>query len=545
MTRKAPSSLYAKLDSLKNGDTIEVNIFLKNQPALEPVASENLVAEDPQPLDAVGSMRSEATASQRELLSYLQGDQIPFMSLNENVSLPKVIVKDTYWINNSVTAEVTREVLETILEREDVEFVELRSTVSLEDMLDAEIVCDPPEKDAASTVAAAPALNADSNNSAGLQPEIEATVLTGAAEPTSTIKRIGAPQLWANGLTGDGIIVAVIDSGVNYDHPDLKSHMWDGGEEFPHHGFDFLGNDNDPRDDPKFNGHGTACAGIVAGDGTSGEATGVAPKAIIMAIRARDENSLWAGFQLALQHGAHVISMSLSIKHLPLNFESPTPIPTNFEPNSLAWRRVCENVLAAGVLHANSVGNNGDAPVSLGVPRNIGAPANCPPPKLHRLQILKGGVSSVISCGATTQTDTLDAMSSRGPVAWDSTPFSDYPFDSNGQQGLIKPDICAPGLGSRSCNSLFDGSNGEKPYKDFRDTSAAAAHVGGCLALLAEACKRSKKPIVLARIQEALENTAKRIVGQTQRKENTFGAGRIDVYEAYLYGKDPKRQWWD
>ena len=120
---------------------------------------------------------------------------------------------------------------------------------------------------------------------------------------------------------------------------------------------------------------------------------------------------------------------------------------------------------------------------------------------------------------------------------WNSPPFSDYPFDDNGHTGLIKPDLCAPGPGSRSCNFLFNCSNGETPYRDFGFTSAAAAHLGGCLALLAQACKRSKKPIVAANILEALEKGAVWITGQTKKKENNFGAGPINVYAAYQYGR--------
>ena len=53
---------------------------------------------------------------------------------------------------------------------------------------------------------------------------------------------------------------------------------------------------------------------------------------------------------------------------------------------------------------------------------------------------------------------------------------------------------------------------------------------------------RSRKPIVPALVQEALENTAVRIVGQSRDKENHYGAGRVDVYAAYLYGL--AKGWW-
>ena len=69
---------------------------------------------------------------------------------------------------------------------------------------------------------------------------------------------------------GEGVVVAVVDSGVNYDHLDLADHLWDGGASFPHHGYDVVNDDDDPMDEK---GHGTHCAGTVLGDGTAGSLT--------------------------------------------------------------------------------------------------------------------------------------------------------------------------------------------------------------------------------------------------------------------------------
>ena len=82
----------------------------------------------------------------------------------------------------------------------------------------------------------------------------EASVLR---EITPNITQVNAEQVWAQGNTGQGVVIAVIDSGVNYNHIDLEDHLWDGGEEFPHHGYDIVNDDDDPMDDK---GHGTHCA---------------------------------------------------------------------------------------------------------------------------------------------------------------------------------------------------------------------------------------------------------------------------------------------
>jgi hypothetical protein len=199
-------------------------------------------------------------------------------------------------------------------------------------------------------------------------------------------------------------------------------------------------------------------------------------------------------------------------------------------------------MLSVGVLHANSTGKNGLDEAVFPVPLNIGPPGNCPPPRLHPLQTPRGGISSAISCGATDDLDNLDGPSGKGPVAWDSLPFADYPFLAGGAHGLTKPDVCAPGVKTISCSSDFSAGSTVSPHVTFTGTSAATAYLSGCLALLAQACKRSHKPIVAAQIQEALENSAAPIKGKIQAKENHFGAGRVDVYGAFQYGKG--RGWW-
>ncbi|MBQ3355451.1 MAG: S8 family serine peptidase, partial [Bacteroidales bacterium] len=99
------------------------------------------------------------------------------------------------------------------------------------------------------------------------------------ARPVSTrdnawhVDKINAPAVWnynGSGYTGNGVIIGLIDTGVNYNHIDITNSMWDGGSEFPHHGYDVFYQDLDPMDDQ---GHGTHTAGILAGQGTAGTQT--------------------------------------------------------------------------------------------------------------------------------------------------------------------------------------------------------------------------------------------------------------------------------
>jgi thermitase len=112
-----------------------------------------------------------------------------------------------------------------------------------------------------------------------------------------------------------GVVVAVVDTGVNYDHQDLAANMWDGGPSYPNHGYDAWDGDPDPMDR---HGHGTHVAGIIGavGDNAIGT-TGVCWTARIMAVRVLDSSgggttlSILEGLDFAVAHGAKVINMSL------------------------------------------------------------------------------------------------------------------------------------------------------------------------------------------------------------------------------------------
>ncbi|MGF1512332.1 MAG: S8 family peptidase [Elainellaceae cyanobacterium] len=139
---------------------------------------------------------------------------------------------------------------------------------------------------------------------------------------------INAPEVWANGITGQGTVVAVIDSGVDLTHPDLNQNLWrnrgeiagngidDDGNGYVDdvRGWDFIGGDNRPLD---LNGHGTHVAGTIAAENNGLGVTGVAYGADIMPIRVLDAdgagsiNAIAAGIRYAADNGADVINLSL------------------------------------------------------------------------------------------------------------------------------------------------------------------------------------------------------------------------------------------
>ncbi|MED1740511.1 S8 family serine peptidase [Bacillus swezeyi] len=125
---------------------------------------------------------------------------------------------------------------------------------------------------------------------------------------------IGADQAWKSGYTGKGIKVAVIDTGVDYTHPDLKKNFG------PYKGYDFVDNDYDPQETPtgdprgESTDHGTHVAGTIA---ANGQIKGVAPEATLLAYRVlgpggsgTTENVI-AGIEKAVADGAKVMNLSL------------------------------------------------------------------------------------------------------------------------------------------------------------------------------------------------------------------------------------------
>ena len=333
------------------------------------------------------------------------------------------------------------------------------------------------------------------------------------------VDKVNAPAVWnyngTTGYTGNGVIVAVLDTGVNYNHIDIAGSMWDGGPEFPNHGYDVMNHDNDPMDDYM---HGTHCAGIVAGQGNAGTQTGIAPGAKIMAVKIMDETGyggdeqIIEGIEFALTHGADILSCS---------FGDP-------ETGGYAlYRQLYETVLDAGVVAAVAAGNVGDTQYTYPRPFNIEAPGNCPPPWFHPDQTLHGGRTAVICVGATDANDKHSSFSSVGPVTWaegaNIGDYNDYPYEVGNPAltGLIRPDISAPGS-----NIISLGFPGNTSYEAHDGTSMATPCTAGVMALLLEA----DPTLTPAQLDSIIELTAVPI--GSAKKNNTTGSGRIDALAA-------------
>ncbi|MEM7309294.1 MAG: S8 family serine peptidase [Planctomycetota bacterium] len=353
------------------------------------------------------------------------------------------------------------------------------------------------------------------------------------AEPN--LVQLQATALWDLGINGDGAILMNIDDGTDLDHPDLINRIWvnpldppDGidndnnGYIDDSNGWDFVSNDNNPD----AGSHGTNTAGIMVGDGSSGlKLTGMAPGARLVVGRISGEDDHWEALQYGISVGIDCSSSSFSYKW-----------PFSPKPDYHMHRSVSEMLLAAGIIHANSIGNQGGSP-SYPIPFNISAPGNCPSPWFHPSQTqVNGRVAGTMACGGIELDDSVYSPSGIGPAAWENIltydsgyPHSqnpawfDYPYGgfSGGQQGLLKPDVV-------TYTNVATTSPGGGHSSSFGGTSAATPHLGGALALMISA-----QPLAEPRhISQALQRTAEDL--GTPGKDNDFGAGKIQVLDAAM-----------
>ena len=448
----------------KSDEMISVNIILKSQADVQKLQQIAAKAND---------RKSKREVVVNELKSFSKSTQSDLMSiLDAEAKSGKVEDIRCHWLVNAISCSASSEVIYLIARHNDVEVIAYDERKYL--LWDEEVKAVEP-----------------------------------ARGMTQNITHVKADDVWDLGYTGEGVMVAVIDTGVNFNHIDLADHLWDGGEEYPNHGYNTIENSHDVSDGF---GHGTHCAGVVCGDGTSGTQTGIAPNATLMCIKVMDDTgygsatSISAGMEFAIEHGADVLNMSLGI-----------PFASAAVREML--REACVNALQCGIAAAVAVGNDGQLQISFPVPNNVRVPGGCPPPWIHPDQESNaGGLSCCIAVGAVDFNNVRAPFSSYGPFTWQETSYADYPY--NPGMGLIRPDISAPGVGIISANP-----NNNNGHVSMDGTSQAAPCVAGVIALMLE-----KNPeLTPAEISMILETTAVKI---EDNKNNYTGSGCIDALAA-------------
>ena len=472
----AQSTIDSRLQDVlnqKGDEMIPINIIFKSQidiTKLRTRANASLDKEVKRNI-LVDELKLFSEEKQQAVLSILKAETRSY----------KVTDIKTHWLSNAISCTADRNVIYLLSEHPDIMLIGYDEMVKMI-----------PEECQQTTVNRQQTIDDD-------------------VDMTDNIYMVNADKVWAMGYTGKGVLVAVIDSGVNYNHEDLKDHLWDGGAQYPNHGYNTV-NDNDDTMDRY--GHGTHCAGTICGDGTAGVLTGMAPDATLMCVKALDDygsgstSSINSAMEFAIEHHADILSMSLGVL-------APS------EANKTMLRNTCVNALELGVVASVAAGNYGtNMTPQMQVPNNILAPASCPPPWLHPdQQVNPGGLSCVVAVGAIDYFENKYTNGSKGPVTWTGTVFNDYPYGGD-QIGLIRPDVCAPGVGVKSLD--YSDTQG---YNLKSGTSMAAPCVAGVMALMLE----KNRDLTPADICMTLETTAKKL---TETKDNFFGTGLIDAFKA-------------
>jgi serine protease AprX len=296
----------------------------------------------------------------------------------------------------------------------------------------------------------------------------------GFTRPERTGATVGADDVRQQlGFEGEGIGVAVIDSGVTAWHNDLADPNAPTTQRVDRF-VDFVGGQAQPYDDY---GHGTHVAGIIAGNGadSNGARTGIAPKSRLVVLKVLDGHGrgrisdVIAAIDYAVAHRS-----DFNIRVLNLSIGAGVYESYNTDLLTLAAKRAVENGLVV-VASAGNHGRNDDGLTQLGA---ITAPGNAP-------WVITVGASSHMGT-ASRADDTIAAFSSRGPTAYDHA---------------AKPDLAAPGVGIYSLSSpgstmyerwtdyLLPGvvAAPYQPYLSLSGTSQAAPVVAGTVALMLQA----------------------------------------------------------
>jgi len=329
------------------------------------------------------------------------------------------------------------------------------------------------------------------------------------------LRDVSIPLVRANlaysefGVNGTGINVSVVDSGV-FNHSEFqnpnriilqKCYCCDSpplcGDSNSGCCPDGTAIDENATDD---NGHGTHCAGIAAGK------LGVANASNIIAVKTMNslgngwDSDVAKGIEWAFLNGANVISLSLGIC---VNASVDSCYAKCYDSLSAT---MVENAVRNGTVVIAAAGNCGPG----------GSPGQCPEGARDSYTISTPGCAkNVITVGASDDGDAIASFSSRGPTDVDNR---------------TKPDLTAPGV---NINSTLNSTNG---YGIISGTSQATPHVAGVVALLMQKFNESHsylpepgrvKAILLASVNTTGMNSA----GYEERN-NVFGSGRIDAYEA-------------
>ncbi len=325
------------------------------------------------------------------------------------------------------------------------------------------------------------------------------------------VNSIRAPEVWATGFNGQGIVIGGADTGIRWDHNALKSHYrgWNGTtadhnynwHDSVHSGGGSCGpNAPAPCDD---NNHGTHTVGTVLGDDGGTNQIGVAPGAKFIGCRNMDQGN---GTPATYIECMEWFLAPYPIGGTPAQGDpSKAPdittnswgCPTSEGCSAGTLQAAVEAQRAAGIMMVVAAGNSGSSCSTVS-----------DPPSFYAASYTVGAISA--------STGTIASFSSRGPATADGS-------------NRLKPEITAPGVSVRSAIA-----NSVSSYTSLNGTSMATPHVAGAIALL-----WSARPALKGQIQQTIDllNQAAVDVSSTSCSSsgvpnNVYGWGRLDVKTA-------------
>ncbi|UCF05010.1 MAG: S8 family serine peptidase [bacterium] len=443
---KIAPELAVQLSAAKPGEHVTAVVRMRARPQLLMLRGDQMAV--------VNELRRVTKESQAGLVRYL--NKVDIQS--------KVKTIRQFWIDNLVLVKAAPDVIAEIAARPDVQEVFENFTITI------------PEKPERS----------DRPNLGQSQTQL-----------WDSITKIGAKQVWSSyGLNGTGVVVGGLDTGVDVSHPDISGKMKTtnpGDPTYPGGWAEFDANGNIivgsvPHDT---DGHGTHTTGTMIGGNASGYDIGVAPGATLMHGLVIPGGSGYfaqviGGMEWIIDpdgnpvtdDGCRVVNMSLGASGT--HTQMITPV---------------DNMIAANVFPAISIGNDGPSPGTTGSP---------------------GNVPSAFGVGATDSSDVIADFSSRGPVTWNTPPYVGT---------YIKPDISAPGV--KIYSSVPGGDwQWHGAGWDWSGTSMSAPHVAGTAVLMFQVDPTLDVEVAKDLIaQSAVELGA-------PGKDNDYGWGRINAFGA-------------
>jgi subtilisin family serine protease len=312
---------------------------------------------------------------------------------------------------------------------------------------------------------------------------------------------IHADQVWSTfGVRGEGIVVANIDTGVDYTHPALvgkyRGNMGGNPPTFNHNysWFDPAQVCGQPSLAPcDNNAHGSHTMGTMVGDDGAGNQIGVAPGAKWIAAKGCESNSCsdtsllaagqWVLAPTDLNNANPRADLRPNIVNNSWGSANGSAVDPFYKANVQAWR-------ASGIFPAFSNGNSGPSCNTAGSP---------------------GDYTETYASGAFDINGTIASFSSRGP----------------GEGGMIKPNLSAPGVDVRS--SVPGGQ-----YDNFSGTSMASPHTAGTVALMWSAAPSliGNYDATAALLNQTAVDTSDLTCGGTAGNNNVWGEGKLNAFAA-------------